>query len=93
MVKILDKDFRNELYKNLCDAGYSKGEATSIVSVKYRDALKTNLVEKLRAQADNVENSKDELILSVDEYSNILAELVKLEEFFNKKEKNSEKSS
>ena len=93
MVKILDKDFRNELYKNLCDAGYSKGEATSIVSVKYRDALKTNLVEKLRAQADNVENGKDELILSVDEYSNILAELVKLEEFFNKKEKNSEKSS
>ena len=93
MVKILDKDFRNELYKNLCDAGYSKGEATSIVSVKYRDALKTNLVEKLRAQADNVENSKDELILSVDEYSNILAELVKLEEFFNKKEKNFEKSS
>ena len=93
MVKILDKDFRNELYKNLCDAGYSKGEATSIVSVKYRDALKTNLVEKLRAQADNIENGKDELILSVDEYSNILAELVKLEEFFNKKEKNSEKSS
>lgn len=93
MSKILDKDFRNELYKNLCDAGYSKGEATSIVSVKYRDALKTNLVEKLRAQADNVENGKDELILSVDEYSNILAELVKLEEFFNKKDKNSEKSS
>ena len=93
MSKILDKDFRNELYKNLCDAGYSKGEATSIVSVKYNDALKTSLVEKLRAQADNIENGNKELVLSTDEYSNILAELVKLEEFFAKKEKNSEKSS
>ena len=93
MSKILDKDFRNELYKSLCDAGYSKGEATSIVSVKYNDALKTSLVEKLRAQADNIENGNKELVLSTDEYSNILAELVKLEEFFAKKEKNSEKSS
>lgn len=93
MSKILDKDFRNELYKNLCDAGYSKGEATSIVSVKYNDALKISLVEKLRAQADNIENGNKELVLSTDEYSNILAELVKLEEFFAKKEKNSEKSS
>ena len=86
MGKILDKDFRNELYKSLQEAGYSKGEATNIVSIKYREALKINLVDKLRAQADNVEHGKEELLLSADEYSSILSELAKLKEFFGKKE-------
>ena len=86
MSKILDKDFRNELYKSLQEAGYSKGEATNIVSVKYREALKINLVERLRAQADSIEHGKEELLLSAEEYGNILAELTKLKEFFDKKE-------
>lgn len=93
MSKILDKDFRNELYKSLQEAGYSKGEATNIVSVKYREALKINLVERLRAQADSIEHDKEELLLSADEYGNILAELTKLKEFFNKKEEKDAKKS
>lgn len=88
-MKILDKEFRNELYKNLCDAGYSKGEATNIVSVKYREALKASLIEKLKAQIVNIEEDKNELIISADEYTFQLAELAKLKEFFNKKEKSS----
>lgn len=93
MGKILEKEFRNELYKNLCEAGYSKAEATNIVSVKYASALKTDLVEKLKTQAANLEADKDELVLSTDEYANCLSELAKLKEFFGKKEKISEKSS
>jgi len=93
MSKILEKEFRNDLYKSLCDAGYSKGEATSIVSVKYREALKVTLIDKLKAQIANIENDNEELVIAADELSNGLAELQKLKEFSNIKEKNSEKSS
>ena len=89
MSKILEKEFRNELYKNLCEAGYEKQEAQKIVSVKYREALKAALVEKLKLQASNIENGKEELVLSVEEYSNILSEIYKLDEFFKKTEKTS----
>ena len=89
MSKILDKDFRNELYKNLCDAGYTKGEATDIVSVKYREGLKTSLIEKLKAQIVNIEEDKDELVISADEYTFLLSELAKLKDFFKKAEKSS----
>lgn len=89
MSKILDKEFRTELYKNLCDAGYTKGEATNIISVKYYDALKVSLIEKLKNQADNINSEKAELVLSVDEYGNMLSELEKLKEFFKKVEKTS----
>lgn len=89
MSKILDKDFRNELYKNLCDAGYTKGEATNIVSVKYREGLKTSLIEKLKAQIVNIEEDKDELVISADEYTFQLSELAKLKDFFKKAEKSS----
>ena len=85
MNKILDKDFRNELYKNLVDIGYSKGEATSIVSVKYREALKLSLIEKMKAQIANIEADSKELILRADDYANALSELEKLQEFFEKK--------
>ena len=85
MNKILDKDFRNELYKNLVDIGYSKGEATSIVSVKYREALKLSLIEKMKAQIANIEADSKELALSADDYASALSELEKLQEFFEKK--------
>ena len=92
MSKILEKDFRNELYKNLCDAGYSKGEATSIVSVKYSAALKEKVVTDLKDLIVNIEADNFEA-LSVDNIGNNIGELVKIKEFFEKKEKKSEKSS
>ena len=97
MSKILEKDFRNELYKNLCDAGYSKGEATSIVSVKYSSALKEKVIEHLKQMVENVEN--DTFDISTEEFTFDLSELTKLKDFFDKKQaideskKNSEKSS
>ena len=64
MNKILDKDFRTELYKNLVEIGYSKVEATSIVSVKYREALKDNIIEKFKAQIEAIDGGKKETILT-----------------------------
>ena len=92
MSKILEKDFRNELYKNLCDAGYDKAEATSIVSVKYSAALKEKVVTDLKDLIVNIEADNFEA-LSVENIGNNIGELVKIKEFFEKKEKKSEKSS
>lgn len=93
MGKILEKEFRNELYKNLCEASYEKQEAQKIVSVKYRDILKGKLMESLHAQIDSIEDGKNELIVNTEELANGLSELTKLNDFFEKLEKNSEKSS
>ena len=93
MGKILEKEFRNELYKNLCEAGYEKQEAQKIVSVKYRDILKCKLMESLHAQIDSIEDGKNELIVNTEELAKGLSELTKLNDFFEKLEKNSEKSS
>jgi hypothetical protein len=92
MSKILEKEFRNELYKNLCDAGYDKAEATSIVSVKYSAALKEKVVTDLKDLIVNIEADNFEA-LSVENIGNNIGELVKIKEFFEKKEKKSEKSS
>ena len=93
MSKILEKEFRNELYKNLCEGGYEKQEAQKIVSVKYRDILKGKLMESLHAQIASIEDGKNELIVNTEELANGLSELTKLNDFFEKLEKNSEKSS
>lgn len=92
MSKILEKEFRNELYKNLCDAGYDKAEATSIVSVKYSAALKEKVVTDLKDLIINVE-ADNFTALSIENIGNNIGELVKIKEFFEKKEKKSEKSS
>ena len=80
MGKILDSEFRKELYKNLVEAGYDKKEAQKIVGVKYREGLKVDLIEKMKAQIANIEADNNELILSADEYNNALSELDKLKE-------------
>ena len=92
MSKILEKEFRNELYKNLCDAGYDKAEATSIVSVKYSAALKEKVVIDLKDLITNVEADNFDAI-NIENIGNNIGELVKIKEFFEKKEKKSEKSS
>lgn len=43
MGKILNADFRKELYKNLIDAGYEKLEAQKIVGTKYYAELLEDL--------------------------------------------------
>lgn len=87
MGKILDKEFRTELYKNLVDAGYEKNEATSIVSVKYRDALKERVMGIINEQVESINTEKYECIINQEELTNLLAELKKLADFFKKIEK------
>ena len=78
MSKILENEFRKELYKNLTDAGYDKKEAQQIVGKKYYEALKEvtkDLVGNLMAsiEVDNYEYDTTELL-------NNIGELAKLKE-------------
>ena len=64
--KILDNDFRKELYKNLVEAGYEKTEAQQIVGVKYFTALKEKVIETVNTIIANVnDNNFDALVESV----------------------------
>jgi len=83
--KIFDRDFRNELYKNLLEIGYTKNEATNIVSVKYLAALKSTLISKLLAQIESVKSDSTEIVLAVAEYHDLLTDIRKAEEILNKK--------
>lgn len=64
--KILDNDFRKELYKNLVEAGYEKTEAQQIVGVKYFTALKEKVLETANTIIANVNDDNfDALVESV----------------------------
>jgi hypothetical protein len=81
MSRILESEFRKELYKNLTEAGYDKKEAQAIVGKKYYEALKVDLVDRMKKQIANIESENSELVLSAEEYNNALTELEKLKEF------------
>lgn len=77
-MRILDGEFRKELYKNLTDAGYDKAEAQRIVGVKYFDALKADSLAKISSVKEEIE--KDNFDVSLNDISPIIAELKKLKE-------------
>ena len=56
MSKILESEFRKELYKSLTEAGYEKKEAQAIVGKKYYEALRGKLKENLSNALDKVES-------------------------------------
>ena len=80
MGKILDSEFRKELYKNLIDAGYEKLEAQKIVGKKYYNEL----LEDVKHGVDSVLNSlvKEEFAESFDcaSINSKIEELKKLKE-------------
>jgi hypothetical protein len=82
MAKILESDFRNNLYKSLIEAGYSKSEAQRIVGVKYFEGLKTEINVKLTNVVSEVNN--DNFDVNVEEVcgsvSFMISELKKLSE-------------
>ena len=79
MEKILESDFRNNLYKSLVEAGYEKKEAQKIVGVKYHGALKTDLKTKLDALSALVESeSYDSLNFNGEELNGLVEELKKI---------------
>ena len=57
-MKILDNDFRKELYKSLMEAGYDKHEAQKIVAVKYFTALKFKVEQVLSALSTEINENK-----------------------------------
>ena len=82
-MKILDSNFRKELYKNLVEAGYDKAEAQKIVGAKYFNALKENVMNSLTTLVNNT--SEDNFVTLNEEwlasYNNDVAELVKMKEY------------
>ncbi len=81
MSKILDKEFRNTLYKTLVDGGYDKDGAKKIVSVKYQEELKQKVLAKLQEQVVMVESDNYSWTIVQDEMIEELGELNKLNEF------------
>lgn len=85
--KILNSEFRNNLYKDLVDAGYTKDEAQTIVGRKYYDTLKVEAkktvdVLSLTLSEDNFLNIGK---VDFDKLKNDFAELMKMYEILNKK--------
>lgn len=82
-MKILDSNFRKELYKNLIEAGYDKAEAQKIVGAKYFNALKENVMNSLTTLVNNT--SEDNFVTLNEEwlasYNNDISELVKMKEY------------
>ena len=79
MEKILESEFRNNLYKSLVDAGYEKKEAQKIVGVKYHGALKADLKQRLEMLSALVEDETyDGLVFNGEELNGLVDELKKV---------------
>lgn len=87
-IKILDAEFRKELYKSLTEAGYDKNEAQEIVGVKYYDALKEDTKGILNSlwEAINKENYDFDMEKSAPLAANF-SELKKMSEFLKSRQK------
>lgn len=81
MVKVLNGEFRKNLYKDLVDAGYEKEEAQVIVGKKYYSALKDHVLGTLSSLADNVRNGKYAVGDTLTELPDQFAELYKMQGF------------
>lgn len=85
MCKILDSKFRNDLYKNLTEAGYDKTEAQRIVGVKYFTALKEDILQKVDNVKKLIENNEFGTEFDCSVIGNGLSELNKMDAFLNPK--------
>ena len=83
-MKILENEFRKDLYKSLVEAGYTKDEAQRIVGAKYFSALKDKVLSKetINAILDNVSNDKFEESLELsNQLINDIQELTKMSNY------------
>lgn len=89
MSKILDNEFRKDLYKSLMEAGYEKSEAQHIIGVKYFTALKNKITSTIDIIKVTLENdtydSLEENALVISELTADLAELAKMDKIVNVK--------
>lgn len=84
-MKILDSDFRKELYKNLVEAGYEKQEAQKIVGVKYYNALKNKMLTLLSSLSSDINGNQFNSLSEdfINAYNADIAELQKMSEYLN----------
>ena len=84
-MKILEAEFRKELYKNLVEAGYNKQEAQKIVGTKYFAALKEKVLLGLNALSEEINNNTfnqiDETFIA--QYNSDMVELKKMHDYLN----------
>lgn len=84
-MKILEAEFRKELYKNLVEAGYDKQEAQKIVGTKYFASLKDKVLVGLNALSDEINNNTfnqiDETFIA--QYNSDMVELKKMHDYLN----------
>jgi uncharacterized protein YpiB (UPF0302 family) len=81
MSKILESEFRKELYKSLTEAGYEKKEAQAIVGKKYYETLKVKLKEDLSNALDKVDREIYDWSIAELNIDETLSELAKMKEF------------
>lgn len=81
MSKILEAEFRKELYKTLTEAGYEKKEAQAIVGKKYYETLRAKLREDLANALDKVDREMYEWSVAELNIDETLSELAKMKEF------------
>ena len=84
-MKILDSEFRKELYKNLVEAGYEKQEAQKIVGVKYYNALKDKMLTLLSSLSSDINGNQFNPLSEdfINGYNADIAELQKMSEYLN----------
>ena len=80
MAKILESEFRKELYKNLVEAGYDKKEAQQIVGKKYYVALRDNTIEFLSNAVEKLKSDTFDFSIKEMDIDGNMEELRKLKE-------------
>lgn len=81
MSKILESEFRKELYKSLTEAGYEKKEAQAIVGKKYYETLKNVTREFLSNAIAKIDAETFDFSIKEMDIDANLAELTKMKEF------------
>jgi hypothetical protein len=81
MSKILESEFRKELYKSLTEAGYEKKEAQAIVGKKYYETLKNVTREFLSNAIAKIDAETFDFSIKDMDIDANLAELTKMKEF------------
>ena len=80
MAKILESEFRKELYKNLVEAGYNKEEAQKIVGTKYYAELLQNVSHGVDEFLNSIVQEKFDVSLNFEEINSKIEALKKLKE-------------
>jgi len=83
MGKILDAEFRKELYKNLVEAGYEKTEAQKIVGKKYYGELHEEVKKEVDVFLNALVKEDFSVVFDCDSVTKKVEELKKLKELLS----------